>query len=73
VGSRGSDDRERLFLATLELLGPRYRSDLLKLKYAALVKMIVGKLVGSRRADDREYGLGLLEELPRVRQEAGIS
>jgi hypothetical protein len=66
-------DRERLFLATLELVGPRYRSALLELKYPALVKMIVGKLVGSRRAEDREHGLKLLAELPRVRQEAGIS
>jgi hypothetical protein len=67
------DDRERLFLATLELVGPRYRSDLLTLNYAALVKMIVGKLVGSRRADDHEHGRMLLDELPRVRKEAGIS
>jgi hypothetical protein len=67
------EDRERLFLATLELVGPRYRSDLLTLKYAALVKMIVGKLVGSKRAEDREQGLMLLDELPRVRKEAGLS
>jgi hypothetical protein len=67
------EDRERLFLATLELVGPRYRSDLLTLKYAALVKMIVGKLVGSKRAEDREQGLMLLDELPRVREEAGLS
>lgn len=67
------DDRERLFLATLELVGRRYRSGLLTLKYAALVKMIVGKLIGSRRAEDHEQGLMLLEELPRVRREAGIS
>ena len=67
------DDRERLFLATLELVGSRYRSDLLALRYAALVKMIVGKFVGPRRVDDPEQGLTLLEELPRVRDEAGLS
>jgi phosphotransferase family enzyme len=67
------EDRDRLFLATLELVGRRYRSGLLALKYAALVRMIVGKLVGSRRVEDREQGLMLLEELPRVREEARIS
>lgn len=67
------EDRDRLFLATLELVGRRYRSGLLALKYAALVKMIVGKLVGSRRVEDREQGLMLLEELPRVREEARVS
>lgn len=67
------DDRERLFLAIVDLVGARYRSDLLALRYAALVNMLVGKLAGIARVDHREEGRTLLGELPRVREEAGLS
>jgi hypothetical protein len=70
---RDPDDRERLFLATLDLVGARYRSDLLALRYAALVNMLVGKLAGIARAERREEGRVLLGELPRVREQAGLA
>ena len=67
-------DRAHLFESTVEAIGPRYRDELSKLRYAFLMRAIATKHL---RVRDREApgnkGEKLLELLPDVRAAAGIS
>jgi hypothetical protein len=70
---QGRDDRERLFEATLDLVGREYRAELLKLRYAALVKTIARSFGRPNpRFREPQRARSLLAELPRFRSEAGV-
>jgi hypothetical protein len=67
------DDRERLFEAVVELVGPAQRQPLARLRYAVYVRAIAAKLSSSRPFDrDPEGARRLLALLPGLQQEAGL-
>jgi hypothetical protein len=61
------DLRPPLFAAAVEALGRRHERDLLRLRYALLVRMIASKFADD---DDAAGGTRLLDLLPAAREEA---
>lgn len=71
--TEGPGDRDRLLEASIELVGPEHRRDLLLLRYAVVVRAIAAKLSAAMAFDRDPEGAGrLLELLPAVRAEAGL-
>jgi hypothetical protein len=62
-------DRERIFEATLDLVGQARKDELVKLRYAMLVQTIAGKLASPAQFDrDPEGADELLRLLPEIRE-----
>lgn len=69
-----AEDRKLVFEAAAELVGPRYRGQLLKLRYALLVRMIATKLTEPNEAfRDTRRARALLQLLPDARSEARVA
>jgi Phosphotransferase enzyme family len=67
------DDREYLFELIVEMLGEKQREELLKLRFALLVRMIAAKLTDPEpRSRDPAGARKLLALLPSVRSAAGV-
>lgn len=66
------EERQRLFDAAVELAGADHKRELLRLRYAVLVRAIAAKLAALMPFDrDPEGARRLLALLPEVRREAG--
>jgi Phosphotransferase enzyme family len=72
--SKEGEDRERLLEGANEITGARYRPQLLELRYAVVVAEISNLFAAPSSFDrDPEHGRVLLELLPRLRSEAGLT
>src|SRR4051812_3186046 len=68
-----ADDRQALLDATLELVGARWRQELLRLRYVLIVRTLVTKLAPTQDvAPDLEAGGALQALLPEARAAAGL-
>jgi hypothetical protein len=66
-------DRETLLEATVELVGPRWRREVLRLRYVLLVRTLITKLAPTHGfAPDLEAGRALQALLPEARAAAGL-
>lgn len=68
-----ADDREQVLGAVVDLVGARYRRDLLRLRYVLLVQTIAAKIATALPASrDRHGARRLLAMLPDVREAASL-